>query len=138
VSFCERKRLGSDFALSTELAASLGASQDALTVLVKLELVDDNIGGVDADRDGLARGLVTSDALDVNHVLETVHRGDLALTTLVGATDNGDLVVLADGDAADLFAQFVSAGALKVARDPISQTDVRCTARGAPCSGERS
>lgn len=34
--------------------------------------------------------------------LETVDRCDLALAALVGATDNGDLIVLADGDRADL------------------------------------
>jgi hypothetical protein len=57
---------------------------------------------VDAERDGLARGLLADDTLDVNDVLETVDRGDLALTTLVGATDDGDLVILADRDRADL------------------------------------
>jgi hypothetical protein len=57
---------------------------------------------VDAQRDGLAVGLVAGDALDVDDVLEAVDGGDLALTALVGATDDGDLVVLADGDAADL------------------------------------
>lgn len=57
---------------------------------------------MDAERNGLSRGLVTGDTLNVDHVLETVDGGDLALTALVGTTDNGDLVVLADGDAADL------------------------------------
>ena len=51
---------------------------------------------------GLAGGLVAGDALNVDDVFEAVDRGDLALTALVGATDNGDLVVLADGDRADL------------------------------------
>jgi hypothetical protein len=88
--------------LGTELTADLDALQDGLTVLVELELGDDNLGGVDAQRNGLARGLVTGDTLDVDHVLETVDGSDLALTALVGATDNGDLVILADGDAADL------------------------------------
>jgi hypothetical protein len=32
-------------------------------------------------------------ATDVNAVLEAVDRGDLALTSLVGAADNGDLVL---------------------------------------------
>jgi hypothetical protein len=57
---------------------------------------------VDAQRNGLAGSLVAGDTLDVDHVLETVHGGNLALAALVGATDDGDLVVLADGDAADL------------------------------------
>lgn len=36
--------------------------------------------------------------------LETVDGGDAALTALVGAVDDGNLVVLADGDGADLLA----------------------------------
>lgn len=97
--------LSRDLVGDTELTADLGAGQDALTVLVELELGDDDVGGVDAQGDALAAGLVAGDTLDVDHVLETVDGGDLALTALVGATDNGDLVVLADGDAADLFAR---------------------------------
>lgn len=95
-------RLSGDLVVGSELTANLGAGQDVLTVLVKLELGDDDVGGVDAQGDGLAVGLVAGDTLDVDNVLETVHGGDLALTALVGATDNGDLVVLSDGDRADL------------------------------------
>lgn len=94
--------LSRDLARSAELTANLGAGQDALTVLVKLELGDNDVGGVDAQRDALAAGLVAGDTLDVDHVLETVDGGDLALAALVRATDDGDLVVLADGNAADL------------------------------------
>jgi hypothetical protein len=57
---------------------------------------------VDAEGDGLSGGLVAGDALDVDHVLEAVDGCDLALAALVAAADDGDLVVLADGDAADL------------------------------------
>ncbi len=57
---------------------------------------------MDAQRNALAGGLVTSNTLDVDLVLETVDGGDLALTALVGSTDDGDLVILSDGDAADL------------------------------------
>lgn len=99
----QRKRLSRDLGVGGELTSALGAGEDLLTVLVKLELGDDNVGGVEAERDGLARGLVAGDTLNVDHVLETVDGGDLTLTALVGATDNGDLVVLADGDGADLF-----------------------------------
>lgn len=95
--------LGSGLALGAGLTAGLDALQDGLTVLVELELGNDDVGGVDAERDGLAGGLLTGDTLDVDHVLETVHGSDLALLVLVAAADNGDLVVLADGDAADLF-----------------------------------
>ena len=78
------------------------ASQNLLTVLVELELVDDDLGGVDGDRDGLAVGLLTDDGRHVDGELETVHGRDLALAALVGALHDGDLVVLADGDGADL------------------------------------
>lgn len=57
---------------------------------------------MDAERDGGAVGLVAGDTLDVDDVLEAVNGGDFALLVLVGATDNLDLVVLANGDAADL------------------------------------
>ena len=95
-------RLSSDLALSTELTADLGAGKDVLTVLVELELGDDDLGRVDAERDGLAGGLVAGDTLNVDDVLETVDGGDLALAALVAAADDGDFVVFADGDGADL------------------------------------
>jgi hypothetical protein len=44
----------------------------------------------------------------VDDPLETVDSCDLALAALVGATDNGDLIVLADGDRADLNDTFIS------------------------------
>ena len=67
-----------------------------------MELGDDAVGGGDAEGNGLAVGLLANNTLDVDDVLQTVDGGDLALTALVGATDNGDLVVLAEGDGADL------------------------------------
>lgn len=67
-----------------------------------MELGDLDLGGGDADGDALAVGLLAGDALDVNHVLEAVAGGDLALTALVGAALDDNLVVLAEGDRADL------------------------------------
>ena len=98
----EEGLLGGSLALDAGLTASLDALQDGLTVLVELQLGDDDVGGVDAQGDGLAGGLLAGDALDVDDVLEAVHGGDLALLVLVGAADDLDLVILADGDAADL------------------------------------
>lgn len=88
--------------LLAELAANLGALQDALAVLVELELGDDDVAGVQGQGDALARDLLAGDALDVDGVLEAVHRGDLALATLHAAAHDHDLIVLADGNAADL------------------------------------
>jgi len=58
---------------------------------------------VDREGDALAGGLVAGDALDVNGELEAVDRGDLALLVLVQAADDLDLIILADGDAPDLW-----------------------------------
>lgn len=133
--------LGGDLVLGAQLAADLGAGQDILTVLVELELGDDNVGGVEAQRHALARGLVAGDALDVDDVFEAVDGDDLALAALVGAADNGDLVVLADGDAADLWgegSQRLTTLANTIKGPGWVFFDVRCTSRAAPCSGERS
>lgn len=67
-----------------------------------MELGDDAVGGGDAEGNALAVGLLADNTLDVNDVLQTVDGGDLALTALVGAAHDGDLVVLAEGDGADL------------------------------------
>jgi hypothetical protein len=55
-----------------------------------VELGDLDLGGGDADRHALAVGL------------EAVAGGDLALTALVGATLDDNLVVLAERDGADV------------------------------------
>jgi hypothetical protein len=78
--------------------------EDVLAVLVELQLGDDDLGGGNADGNRLAVDLLAGDTLDVNNVLETVDRRDLALTTLERTTGDDDLVVLTDGDGADLFA----------------------------------
>lgn len=57
---------------------------------------------MDAEGNALAVGLFADNTLNVDGVLEAVDAGDLALTTLVGATNDGDFVVLADGDGSDL------------------------------------
>lgn len=94
--------LGLRLALRGLLAAGLDPLQDVLTVVVELELGDDDLAGVDADGDALAGGLLASHPLDVDDILETVDRGNLALLVLVRAPDDLDLVTLPDGDAADL------------------------------------
>ena len=49
---------------------------------------------MDAEGNRLARGLLAGDTLNVDLVLETVDAGDLALTALVGTTNDLNLVVL--------------------------------------------
>lgn len=108
--------------LLVELTALGNASKDLLTVLVELEGGDDDLGGGDAEGNGLAVGLLAGDAVDVDDPLETVDRCDLALAALVGATDNGDLIVLADGDRADLNDTFISI----IQRQPIDEHCLVC------------
>ncbi len=102
VGFCVEENKNLFVVLLAQLAAGLYALEDVLAVLVELELLDDNLAGVDAKGDALARGLVTGDALDVDLVLEPVDGDDLALAALVGTSNDLDLIVLSDGDAADL------------------------------------
>lgn len=58
---------------------------------------------MDAEGDGGTVGLLAVDALDVDDPLLAVNLGDLALSALGRATDDQDLVVLADGERADLY-----------------------------------
>jgi hypothetical protein len=57
---------------------------------------------VDTEGNRLTRRLLLNNTLDVYDVLETVDGSDLALTALVGASDNEDFVILSDWDGADL------------------------------------
>ena len=78
------------------------ALQNLLPVLIQLQLGDLDLAGRNANRHALAVALLPRHALDVNHVLEAVDARDLALTALVAAALDDDLVVFADGDRADL------------------------------------
>lgn len=133
VSCCHRLSSGSGLGLGS-LTAGLDALKDGLTVLVELELGDDHVGGVDAEGDGGTGGLLADDALDVDDVLEAVDGGDLALLVLLGATNDGDLVVLADGDRTDLLRLSITRSFLRSG----SRRNIRCTSHGAPWRGERS
>lgn len=88
--------------LLLDLATILDALQYVLTVLIKLQLGDDDLRRVNADGYRLARGLVLGHALDMDDVFETVDRCDLSFAALVRASDYEDLVVFADGDRSDL------------------------------------
>jgi hypothetical protein len=78
------------------------AVKDSLAGVIQLELVDDNVGGVDANRSRGTVDLFTGDTFDVDNPLLTVDLDDLAFTTLVGTTDNGNFVVTTDRHGADL------------------------------------
>lgn len=113
---CQSRRLYAQLCLPLELlldlATSLDALQYALTVLVELQLGDNNLRRVDAEGDGLSGGLLLDDSLDVDYVLETVDGSDLAFATLVGASNDENLIVLSNWDGADvvLLAELLAEG----------------------------
>jgi hypothetical protein len=110
-----------------QLAADPGALKDGLTVLVELELGDDDVAGVDTEGYGLAGSLLAGDTLNVDNIFETVNGGNFALLLLVETTDDHDLVILADGDAANvvLLAQLLAErGAHDVATNARGSTEV--------------
>jgi len=132
----EDRLFGSSLALglSDLVTAELDALQDALAVLVELQLGDDDVAGVDAEGNAGTGSLVTGDALDVDDIFETVDRGHLALLVLVGTADDRNLIILADGDAANvvlLTELLAERGAHDVAADARRSTEVRL-ARLAP------
>lgn len=96
------------------------ALNDLFPVLVELELGDLDLARSDTKRHRLAVGLLTLHTLDVDHILETVDRRDLALATLVGATLDDDLVTLGDWDGAHvvLLAQFYNSEERPVSNAP--------------------
>lgn len=71
--------------------------EDGLTVLVELEGGDSAVARVDGDLSLLTVGLLLYDFLNVNASASAVDGLDLALTTLLGASRDLDLVTLADG-----------------------------------------
>lgn len=77
--------------------------QYALPILIDLQLSNHDLARCDAQRDALAVALLARDALNVDHVFETVDRGHFALAAFVGAAGDDHFVVFADGDGADLF-----------------------------------
>lgn len=81
------------------------ALEEGLTVLVELERGDDDVGRGDTDGDGGTGTLLAVNAVDVDDPLLAVNLGDLALTALVCAADNLDLVILANRDRAGLLLQ---------------------------------
>jgi len=74
------------------------ASDELLAVGVNLQVGDDEVGSSKVHGHGVTTGLVSRDLLDVNSVFQTVDSRNFALLALVGATDNLDGVVTADGE----------------------------------------
>ena len=88
----------SSVCLEGQLSSRARKTGTGQRTLVHLEEGDDDVGRVDTDVDGGSVPLLAVNALDVDDPLLAVDLGDLALATLVGATNDEDLVVLANGD----------------------------------------
>lgn len=78
--------------------------QNGLAAFVHLQLSNLDVASGDSSVDLLLVGLLDLAvlAVDVNDVLLTVHLDNLTLGTLSITSENTNLVVLADGDGADL------------------------------------
>ena len=57
---------------------------------------------MDTEWDGLTRGLLLDETLDVDNILEAVDGGDLSFAGFAGSTDNENLIILPDWDGANL------------------------------------
>lgn len=80
----------------------LGATLDeGISVLVSVELGDNDVGRVDSNLNSLSVGLLARDLLDVDDVLGARDEGDLSLLGVVLSDADEDLVVLADGHGTD-------------------------------------
>ena len=57
---------------------------------------------MNASGNALTVGLFACNSLNVDNIFETVDGGDFALTALICASDDGNLVIFSDGNALDL------------------------------------
>jgi len=73
------------------------AFKNSLAVLIELNGGDDNVAGVNTKGSSRPVDLVTVDAVNMNYPFFAVHLGDLALSSLMLATDNQNFVIFADG-----------------------------------------
>ena len=72
--------------------------QYALAVLIKLQLRNNDLAGMDADGNALAIGFLARYSFNMDDVFEAVDGGDGAFAAFVRAADDGDFVVFADWD----------------------------------------
>ena len=73
-----------------------------LPILVNLQLCNYDLAWRYAHRYARPIRLLFCDSLNVDDIFETIDGGDLALAAFVGTADDGNFVVFADGDGADL------------------------------------
>ena len=88
-------------ALGGSLLSLAAAIDESISVLVGVELGDDNVGRVDSNLNSLSIDLLARDLLDVDDVLGAGDQSDLSFLGLMGSVTDQDLVVLADGGRTD-------------------------------------
>ena len=76
--------------------------QSPLSVLVGLQLRNDDFAGLDTERDALAIRFFSCNSFDMNEVFQPVDGRDFSFSALVGASYNGDFVISSDRHASDL------------------------------------
>lgn len=76
--------------------------EDGLSVLVEVQLGDNNVRSVDVDRNRVTVRLLLGNLLDLDGPLKSVNLRNLAFSALVGTSDNSDLVVLSNRDGSNL------------------------------------
>ena len=81
---------------------SLLTSEEILAVLVKSEVGNLDVGGVDGDLGLLSVHLLFDEFLNVNTPSTAVNFSDFAFTVLVGSTNNLDSVTIANWDRSGL------------------------------------
>lgn len=73
----------------------------------------------------------------MDHVLETIDRGDFAVAAFVGAAYNRDFIIFADRDGFDLSNEncvsIETSCIWSSVAQPVDVTDVRCAFLGVPC-----
>ena len=88
------------FDVLSSLAHSL---QYAFSILVHLQLVDNDLTRMNTDWDALAVRLFSRNSFDMDQVLQAVDGCDLPFATFVRPSHYCNFVVFSDGDAADLW-----------------------------------
>ena len=81
--------------------AALSFNQ-GLSLVVQVQLGDDNLGWMNVDWDRSTRRLLFLQLVDLDRVLQSVDSGDLALRTFLGASDDSDLVLSSDWKRSDV------------------------------------
>lgn len=81
----------------------------SLSVLVQMQLGDDDFRWVQVQLNRSTVGLFLGDLVDLNGELQSVNAGDLTLLTLVGTTGDQDFVISSDRQGSDtvLSSQFL-------------------------------